>query len=79
VVRERCAANAITLFVLSLVINVGMWLERFVIVVGQSLHRDYLPSSWDMYYPTFLGLGHLYIGRSGCFSRCCSCSSACCR
>ena len=37
-----------------------MWFERFVIVVS-SLHRDYLPSSWDMYYPTqwdvFLLLG----------------------
>jgi len=39
------------LFVLSLVINLGMWLERFVIVVT-SLHRDFLPSSWGMYYPT---------------------------
>ena len=35
----------------SLVVNVGMWLERFVIVVT-SLHRDFLPSSWGMYYPT---------------------------
>ena len=40
-----------TLFVISLVVNVGMWLERFVIVVT-SLHRDFLPSSWGMYYPT---------------------------
>jgi molybdopterin-containing oxidoreductase family membrane subunit len=32
-------------------VNIGMWLERFVIVVT-SLHRDYLPSSWQMYYPT---------------------------
>jgi molybdopterin-containing oxidoreductase family membrane subunit len=39
------------LFILALVINVGMWLERFVIVVV-SLHRDHLPSSWGMYYPT---------------------------
>ena len=44
--------NAYALFVLSLVINLGMWLERFVIVVV-SLHRDYLPSSWGMYTPTF--------------------------
>ncbi|QDU98092.1 NrfD/PsrC family molybdoenzyme membrane anchor subunit [Lignipirellula cremea] len=40
------------LFVLALVVNVGMWLERFVIVVV-SLSRDYLPSSWDQYTPTF--------------------------
>jgi len=39
------------LFVLSLLVNVGMWLERFVIIVT-SLHRDFLPSSWDMYMPT---------------------------
>jgi molybdopterin-containing oxidoreductase family membrane subunit len=39
------------LFVLSLVINCGMWMERFLIVVT-SLHRDYLPSSWGMFYPT---------------------------
>ncbi|MGA8409908.1 MAG: NrfD/PsrC family molybdoenzyme membrane anchor subunit [Candidatus Acidiferrales bacterium] len=43
--------NVGILFVISLVVNVGMWLERFVIVVI-SLHRDYLPSSWGMYYPT---------------------------
>jgi molybdopterin-containing oxidoreductase family membrane subunit len=43
--------NIILLFILSLVINLGMWLERFVIVVT-SLHRDFLPSSWGMYYPT---------------------------
>jgi Ni/Fe-hydrogenase subunit HybB-like protein len=39
------------LFVISLVVNVGMWLERFVIVVV-SLSRDFIPSSWGMYYPT---------------------------
>ncbi|HUJ31874.1 MAG TPA: NrfD/PsrC family molybdoenzyme membrane anchor subunit [Candidatus Acidoferrum sp.] len=39
------------LFIISLVVNVGMWLERFVIIVV-SLHREYLPSKWDMYYPT---------------------------
>ncbi len=39
------------LWILSLVIQVGMWLERFMIIVI-SLHRDYMPSSWHMYYPT---------------------------
>jgi Ni/Fe-hydrogenase subunit HybB-like protein len=39
------------LLVVSLLINVGMWLERFIIVVG-SLHRDNLPSSWGMFVPT---------------------------
>lgn len=53
------------LFVLSLVINVGMWLERFVIVVI-SLHRDYLPSAWRGYYPTVWDFTHL-IGSLGLF------------
>jgi Ni/Fe-hydrogenase subunit HybB-like protein len=43
--------NTAVLFTVSLVVGVGMWLERFVIIVT-SLHRDFLPSSWDMYYPT---------------------------
>jgi molybdopterin-containing oxidoreductase family membrane subunit len=43
--------NIPLLFVLSLLVNVGMWLERFIIIVT-SLHRDFLPSSWDMYTPT---------------------------
>src|SRR5271168_2606336 len=43
--------NVAILFVISLIVNVGMWLERFVIVVI-SLHRDFLPSSGGMYYPT---------------------------
>jgi molybdopterin-containing oxidoreductase family membrane subunit len=44
--------NIPLLFILSLVINTGMWLERFIIIVT-SLHRDYLPSSWGMFQPTF--------------------------
>ncbi len=43
--------NLKLLFVLSLFVSVGMWLERFVIIVT-SLHRDFVPSSWGMYYPT---------------------------
>ena len=43
--------SPIKLFLISMVVNVGMWLERFVIVVT-SLHRDFLPSSWGMYWPT---------------------------
>ena len=53
------------LFLISLVINVGMWLERFIIIVT-SLHRDYLPSSWDMFHPTKWDWG-LYIGTIGLF------------
>ncbi len=43
--------NTKLLLVMSLIVGVGMWLERFVIIVT-SLHRDFLPSSWGMYYPT---------------------------
>jgi molybdopterin-containing oxidoreductase family membrane subunit len=39
------------LFVISIIVSIGMWLERFIIVVV-SLSRDFLPSSWGMYYPT---------------------------
>ncbi len=43
--------NNTVLFIMSLLVGVGMWLERFVIIVT-SLNRDFLPSSWGMYYPT---------------------------
>jgi len=43
--------NIPRLLFVSIVINIGMWLERFIIVIT-SLHRDFLPSSWGMYYPT---------------------------
>jgi Ni/Fe-hydrogenase subunit HybB-like protein len=43
--------NLKLMFVLSLIVNLAMWLERFVIIVT-SLHRDFVVSSWDMYYPT---------------------------
>jgi molybdopterin-containing oxidoreductase family membrane subunit len=48
---KRLRTNIVWLFLVALVVGVGMWLERFVIVVT-SLHRDFLPSSWGMYYPT---------------------------
>ena len=47
----RIRASVVALWLLSIVINIGMWLERFVIIVT-SLHRDFLPSSWGMYSPT---------------------------
>jgi molybdopterin-containing oxidoreductase family membrane subunit len=51
-------SNVVLLFATALVIQFGMWLERFVIVVG-SLYRDFLPSAWGMYYPTFWDFAHL--------------------
>jgi Ni/Fe-hydrogenase subunit HybB-like protein len=62
---ERVKANVPLLFCISLVVNVGMWLERFVIVIT-SLHRDFLPSAWGMYYPTWVDWA-IYIGSIGLF------------
>ncbi|MGB0036344.1 MAG: NrfD/PsrC family molybdoenzyme membrane anchor subunit [Candidatus Acidiferrales bacterium] len=61
----RVRANVPALFVISLIVNVGMWLERFVIV-AISLHRDFLPSSWGMYYPTRWDWA-TYVGTIGLF------------
>jgi len=48
---KKFRVKPVLLFLISVVILAGMWLERFVIVV-LSLHRDFVPSSWGMYYPT---------------------------
>jgi len=48
---RKVRSNVAALFAIAMVVNVGMWLERFVIVVT-SLHRDFMPSAWGMYYPT---------------------------
>ncbi len=56
-------------FIMSVVVNVGMWFERFVIIVT-SLFRDYLPSSWSLYYrPTIFEIG-FYLGTFGLFFTC---------
>jgi molybdopterin-containing oxidoreductase family membrane subunit len=62
---SRVRSSVPMLFVISLIVNVGMWLERFVIVVI-SLHRDFLPSSWGMYYPTRWDWA-TYVGTIGLF------------
>jgi Ni/Fe-hydrogenase subunit HybB-like protein len=48
---KRVRYSLVAMFALSLIVNLAMWLERFVIIVT-SLHRDFLPSSWDLYFPT---------------------------
>jgi Ni/Fe-hydrogenase subunit HybB-like protein len=48
---HKVRTNIIAVWIISIIINIGMWLERFVIVVT-SLHRDFLPSSWGMYVGT---------------------------
>jgi molybdopterin-containing oxidoreductase family membrane subunit len=57
--------NTLALFCTSLVVLLGMWLERFVIVVT-SLHRDFLPSSWGMYTATRWDYA-IYVGTLGLF------------
>jgi Ni/Fe-hydrogenase subunit HybB-like protein len=49
---RRVRKNVPLLFVISIIVNIGMWLERFVIIVT-SLHRDFLPGSWGMYHGSF--------------------------
>ncbi len=61
----RVRRNVVMLFLIAIVVNIGMWLERFVIVVT-SLHREYLPSSWGMYSGTIWDWA-LYVGSIGLF------------
>ncbi len=49
---NRMRKSIAAIFLVALSVDVGMWLERFIIVIT-SLHRDFLPSAWGMYYPTF--------------------------
>ena len=62
---KRARSNVVVLFIASIFVNIGMWFERFVIVVS-SLHRDFLPSSWDYFKPTFWDVS-LYLGSFGLF------------
>jgi Ni/Fe-hydrogenase subunit HybB-like protein len=62
---RRVRTSPILLFLVAMFVNVGMWLERFVIVVT-SLHRDFLPSSWGMYSGTYWDWA-TYIGTIGLF------------
>lgn len=62
----RVRASGAALFAVALLVNVGMWLERFIIVV-QSLHRDFLPSSWGTYSPTFWDIA-TFAGSLGLFA-----------
>jgi molybdopterin-containing oxidoreductase family membrane subunit len=55
-------------FVITLAVNLGMWFERFVIIVT-SLHRDFLPSSWADYAPTSIEIATL-LGSFGLFFTC---------
>ena len=61
----RVRRNLVALFLVALSINLGMWLERFVIVIT-SLHRDFVPSSWGMFFPTIWDWATLF-GSIGLF------------
>jgi hypothetical protein len=58
-IRKKFRTSRWRCFCSLIVILIGMWLERFIIIVV-SLHRDFLNSSWGMYYPTKLGLDDLH-------------------
>jgi molybdopterin-containing oxidoreductase family membrane subunit len=62
---KRMRTSTFWLFVTAMFVNVGMWLERFVIIPG-SLHRDFLPSSWGMYHGTKWDWS-MFIGSIGLF------------
>jgi len=62
---RRVRSRPALLFIVALIVNTGMWLERFVIVVT-SLHRDFLPSAWGRYLPTFWDWS-TFVGTIGLF------------
>lgn len=66
---RKMRRNLTVTFFMSIIVNIGMWFERFVIVVT-SVYRDYLPSSWSTYYsPTIWEVG-FYVGTLGLFFCC---------
>lgn len=52
---RRMRRHVLPVFIVCMFVNAGMWFERFVIIVT-SLHRDFLPSSWNMFYPTWVDI-----------------------
>lgn len=62
---KKIRRNIPVMFIIAVFVNIGMWFERFVITVT-SLHRDFLPSSWDMFIPTVTDFAIL-IGSFGFF------------
>ncbi len=65
---KKIRTSIVSTFVISIIVNIGMWFERFVIVVT-SIHRDFLPSSWAMFYPTIHDVG-VYLFSFGFFFTC---------
>ncbi len=65
---RKLRRNIMVTFILSIIVNIGMWFERFVIICT-SLYRDYLPSSWVYYSPSWPEVG-FYLGTFGLFFTC---------
>jgi molybdopterin-containing oxidoreductase family membrane subunit len=63
---RKIRSSLLVMFLISLLINLGMWFERYNIIVT-SLSKDYLPSSWASYTPTWVEIG-VYIGTIGIFT-----------
>jgi molybdopterin-containing oxidoreductase family membrane subunit len=61
---KKVRENLVIIWILSILVNVGMWFERFVIVM--TLHRDFLPSSWGYFKPTWVDVC-TYLGTFGLF------------
>ncbi len=62
---KKIRTNMVLVFIISIVVNIGMWFERFVIIVT-SLHRDYLPANWGYFSPTWVDIC-TFIGSFGLF------------
>jgi Ni/Fe-hydrogenase subunit HybB-like protein len=65
---KRVRRNLVLVFMITIAVNIGMWFERFVIIVT-SLERDFLPSSWASYMPTTVEVA-TFIGSFGLFFTC---------
>jgi molybdopterin-containing oxidoreductase family membrane subunit len=63
---KKIRTSVVATFILSIVVNIGMWFERFVIIVP-TLCRTYLPSTWNTYTPSFIDIG-IFVGTIGMFS-----------
>src|SRR5213079_1846816 len=61
-----CRRNVLVVFFVCMCVNAGMWFERFIIIAG-GLIRDFLPSSWRVFHPTWVDIW-TYIGTLGIFT-----------
>jgi molybdopterin-containing oxidoreductase family membrane subunit len=66
---RKMRRNLTVTFFMSVIVNIGMWFERFVIIVS-SIYRDYLPSAWATYYSPSIWEVGFYLGTFGLFFTC---------